>query len=143
MTKKQTKKKVAKKVVKKAKTEKLKAPAKVEESTESKEPAEKCLDEVEILKLNANHSEQAEQTLLMQLTQKDIALIEGQKNILKQKVTIMDYEIQRLNEKVKTNKQKLEQLKEKHRKFIEELKNKHGIEGAFGYDPDTGILKED
>ena len=141
MTKKVTKKASKKKVTKKP-TEPKKDIEPIE-PIEPKEPKEKCLEEVQMLKLNANHNEQAEQTLLMQLTQKDIALIEGQKNILKQKVTIMDYEIQRLNEKVKTNKQKLEQLKEKHRKFIEELKNKHGIEGAFGYDPDTGILKED
>jgi predicted dithiol-disulfide oxidoreductase (DUF899 family) len=92
--------------------------------------------------------------LEMELNQEQVlnAKLEMELEVSKKNEVILQARIKQLESEkllraktdlVNNKRQKLTTIEEEHRVFVEKMKAKYKIKGAFGIDPDTGIIQED
>ena len=107
------------------------------------EPKEKSLSKEELLQLELNYKTQAEINMEIQLIAAEVKLLQMQKELLVKEAKLMDHRIGDKNRNIADIKTKQNSIKETHRNYMESLKMKYEIQGSFGYDPESGVLKED
>ena len=98
---------------------------------------EKYLSEADLSKLESFQKDQIISKLETLLLQKDAAIIKHQQEQLKLKISLLDFENYKLQNKISNKNEQLQKLLKEAKEFHSELEEKHELNPGWGYDPDS------
>lgn len=101
---------------------------------------EKFLTNEESLKLELEQSKQRSLKLEKTLQEKDLAIIAHQKEHLKLKIGLLDFETYKLQQKISQKNEQIKAAMEKAKEFHESLEEKYELEKGWGFNPDTNEI---
>lgn len=102
----------------------------------------KKLTKLELRTLESNHDKLAISNLKLSNLQKDISILELRQEVFKNQIAILNAEIQKTVEKANKEKSVKAKIERENKEEIETIKSKYSIKEQFGYDPDSGEIKE-
>lgn len=103
----------------------------------------KKLKPSELTTINYNHERLAAQNLRTLMLEKDRKLLEMRQEVLRSQIAMLNSEIEKLNNKYFAEKSKGEVIQRENKEYIDKVKKQHKINGSFGFDPETGEIRED
>ena len=102
----------------------------------------KKLKPTQLRTIESNHQSIALENQIIECLKKDKKIIELKQELFKAQIALLGSEINKINQKIQTQDRVANKAKETSKEYIEKLKQQHNISSAFGYDPDTGEIRE-
>ena len=102
----------------------------------------KKLKPSELTQINLNHEKLAAQSLRSSMLEKDIKILEMKQEIYKNQIALLGSEIERLSQQLVAEKGKKRVIEEENRQYMSKIKKSYKIKNTFGFDPDSGEIKE-
>lgn len=104
---------------------------------------EKHLTDNEMVKMDLHQHEIKLINSEINALKKDIMILEMQKQINNLKSELLIKKMEDFKREAQAKSEKLNSKKEEIKEFNKKLAEKHELEGAWGYNPDTGLITQE